>query len=100
MTIRLALMSAHYRQPLNWSASTIDESINLIKKFEKFFNDDSSINNSEDQSDELVDILSDDLNTPEAITYLSSVSKKAKTNKHDRKVFISSCNFLGFDFKK
>lgn len=99
MTIRLALMSAHYRQPLNWSASTIDESINLIKKFEKIFNDNSSINNSGDECDELVDILSDDLNTPEAMTYLSSVSKKAKANRHDKKAFISSCNFLGFDFK-
>ena len=32
-SIRLALLSAHYRQPLNWSDSTLIESNNLIKKF-------------------------------------------------------------------
>ena len=32
-TIRLALLSAHYRQPLNWTDSTIVEAGNLMKKF-------------------------------------------------------------------
>ena len=31
--LRLTLLSAHYRQPLNWSDSTITEANNLLKKF-------------------------------------------------------------------
>ena len=31
--LRLTLLSAHYRQPLNWTDSTIIEAGNLMKKF-------------------------------------------------------------------
>ncbi len=97
MTIRLALMSAHYRQPLNWTDNTIADSSNLVKKFQKIFSQ-SNLKSIEANNDELLSILSDDLNTPEAITYLSSLSKKAKINEVDKRSFISACNFLGLNF--
>ena len=98
MIIRLALMSAHYRQPLNWNSTTINDSSNLVKKFQKIYNKDISKDNTEDSNKELLAILADDLNTPEAITYLSLLSKNAKINLHDRKTFTSACNFLGLNF--
>ena len=97
MSIRLALMSAHYRQPLNWNDSTLEESNNLIKRFENIFHEDNFTNDEGGYCDELFDILADDLNTPEAIMYLSSLAKKAKTNQHDQKIFRLSCNFIGLD---
>ena len=73
--IRLALLSAHYRQPLNWTDSTIVEAGNLMKKFKALAKSDNyDVTNSNDSEKEIVDILSDDLNTPEALKYLSSLA--------------------------
>ena len=97
-SIRLALLSAHYRQPLNWSDSTLIESNNLIKKFSSlarsFVGD---INKYENLDDEIIDILSDDLNTPEAIKHLSELSKAAKTNQKDLVSLIVSAKFIGIN---
>ena len=97
-SIRLALLSAHYRQPLNWSDSTLIESNNLIKKFSSlarsFVGD---INKYENLDNEIIDILSDDLNTPEAIKHLSELSKAAKTNQKDLVSLIVSAKFIGIN---
>jgi cysteinyl-tRNA synthetase len=97
-SIRLALLSAHYRQPLNWSDSTLIESNNLIKKFSSlarsFVGD---INKYENLDNEIIDILSDDLNTPEAIKHLSELSKAAKTNQKDLASLIVSAKFIGIN---
>ena len=96
--IRLALLSAHYRQPLNWTDSTIVEAGNLMKKFKalaKSYNYD--VTNSNNSEKEIVNILSDDLNTPEAIKYLSSLAKSARKNKDDLKKLVISAKFIGLD---
>ena len=99
LTIRLALMSAHYRQPLNWTDNTVNDSSNLAKKFLNIYEHSDPIDDDENDN-ELLSILADDLNTPQAITYLSSLSKKAKLNPTDKRNFILSCNFLGLNFEK
>ena len=96
--IRLALLSAHYRQPLNWSDSTITEASNLIKKYKSLAKSAQYQEcKGKDADKEIVDILSDDLNTPEAIKYLSTIAKSAKKNKEDLSKLISSAQFLGLD---
>ena len=97
-SIRLALLSAHYRQPLNWSDSTLIESNNLIKKFSSlartYVGDLNKYNNLDN---EIIDILSDDLNTPEAIKHLSELAKAAKTNEKDLASLIVSSKFIGIN---
>ena len=97
-SIRLALLSAHYRQPLNWSDSTLIESNNLIKKFSSlarlFVGEINKYNNLDN---EIIDILSDDLNTPEAVKYLSKLSKTAKINQKDLASLIVSAKFIGIN---
>ena len=96
--IRLALLSAHYRQPLNWTDSTIVEAGNLMKKFKALAKSDNyHVTNSNNSEKEIVDILSDDLNTPEIIKYLSALAKNAKTNDKDMASLIASCNFIGLN---
>jgi cysteinyl-tRNA synthetase len=97
-TIRLALLSAHYRQPLNWTDSTIVEAGNLMKKFKALAKSGNFDTRNSDQTEkEIVDILSDDLNTPEAIKYLSSLAKSARKNKDDLKKLVISAKFIGLD---
>ncbi len=74
--VRLALLSSHYRQPLNWS----DELINNCKKtldswYELY------LENTDAIEDEDISSLNDDLNTPELISKIHDLAKK--TNKGD-----------------
>ncbi|MAR78529.1 MAG: cysteine--tRNA ligase [Gammaproteobacteria bacterium] len=96
-TIRLALISAHYRQPLNWMDSTVTEANNLVKKFTSLANSRQLDIGEYDEPSEAINILSDDLNTPEIIKYLSALAKNAKTNDKDMASLIASCNFIGLN---
>jgi len=98
-TIRLALLSAHYRQPLNWSDSTIKDAGNLLKKFKSIAKSDVNIDLSKDLENDITDILSDDLNTPEAIKFLSSLAKSAKHNKEDFAKLVLSAKFIGLNLQ-
>jgi cysteinyl-tRNA synthetase len=83
---------------LNWSDSTITEANNLLKKFIILAKSSPpEVELEQDCNTEIVDILSDDLNTPEAIKYLSSIAKSAKKNNNDLAKLISSTNFIGID---
>ncbi len=98
-TIRLALLSAHYRKPLNWSDSTIKDAGNLLKKFKSIAKSDVNIDLSKDLENDITDILSDDLNTPEAIKFLSSLAKSAKHNKEDFAKLVLSAKFIGLNLQ-
>ena len=55
------------------------------------------INEYENLDNDIIDILSDDLNTPEAIKHLSGLSKAAKTNQKDLASLIVSAKFIGIN---
>ena len=106
--IRLALLSAHYRQPLNWTDQTIIHAKNLYKKLvsavgptsERLFSSEAeTANMSFSQCTEIQDILSDDLNTPEVINYLSRLSKTARNNPDDKMKLSQSMKFIGLDLE-
>ena len=48
---------------------------------------------------EIQDILSDDLNTPEAINYLSRLVKNARNNAEDRMKLVQSMKFIGLSLE-
>jgi cysteinyl-tRNA synthetase len=72
--LRLALLSAHYRQPLNWSDSLIEQSKNMLDRLYGF------LRHSDPATCQMLDIedrmsgvyaaLLDDLNTPLALSEL------------------------------
>ena len=102
--IRLALISAHYRQPLKWSNELIDQSKKTLQNmysFLKEFEDDNL--NKVGPDAEFIDALSDDLNTPKAISIIHSMFKELKKSPKDinlRSRFIKSANFLGLLMSK
>jgi len=105
--LRLALMSAHYKQPLDWSDKLLGECKNTI---EKWYNVYLSIKTPSKIPDDILQPLYDDLNTPGYITNLHKLFDKANFgDDNDKKIFISACNFIGIlnqtkeewlDFKK
>ncbi len=91
--LRLALMSAHYKQPLDWNDKLLEDCQNTINKWYNVYVD--SKNNA-DISDEILQPLYDDLNTPGYIANLHKLYEKAlKGNDNDKAVFVSACQFIG-----
>ena len=91
--LRLALMSAHYRQPLDWNDKLLEECKNTINKWYNMFLDIKKVVNI---SDEITQPLYDDLNTPGYIANLHKLYDKAqKGSDGDKVLFISACKFVG-----
>ena len=91
--LRLALMSAHYKQPLDWSDKLLEESKNIIEKWYEVYLD---IKKPSKIPSEILLPLYDDLNTPGYIANLHLLYEKAnKGNNNDKEIFISACNFIG-----
>jgi cysteinyl-tRNA synthetase len=89
--LRLALISAHYKQPLDWSDKLLDDCQNTIDKWYNAY-----LPSSQDLEDEIIQPLYDDINTPGYIANLHKLYDKAnKGNDADKQIFNSACNFIG-----
>ena len=91
--LRLALISAHYRQPLDWNDKLLEES---QKTIDKWYNSYIELDKPKLISDDDLYPLYDDLNTPKYIANLHKLYDKSQSgNLEDKKVFVSACNFAG-----
>ena len=91
--LRLALISAHYRQGLDWNEKLISECEKTLSKWYSAYSD---VHKSTILPDELLDPLYDDLNTPGYIANLHSLYSKASTGTNeDKATFVKACNFIG-----
>ena len=89
--LRLALISAHYKQPLDWNDKLLEDCQNTIDKWYNVY-----LPSDEDLNDEIAQPLYDDINTPGYIANLHKLYEKAnKGNDQDKKIFNSACNFIG-----
>ena len=89
--IRLALMSTHYKQPLDWNDKLIDECQNTLDKWYRIYSPDIK---PVPVKEEILKPLYEDLNTPGYIANLHKLYEEA--NKGDNKeLFISACKFIG-----
>ncbi len=89
--IRLALISAHYKQPLDWNDKLLSDCENTLDKWYSVYSPDFKFVKV---PDEILKPLYQDLNTPGFIANLHNLFEKA--NKSDgRDLFLSACNFIG-----
>jgi len=102
--IRLSLMSSHYRQSLKWSDDLVDQSKKTLNTFYSFLEKYEGIDIMDiNVNEEILSSLSDDINTPKAISVLHSMFKDLKKdpdNNELRSSFIKSANFMGLLFSK
>ena len=91
--LRLALISSHYRQPLDWNEKLMDDCYKTIDKWyacyikpnKKVLIDD----------DDLMPLY-DDLNTPNYISNLHKLFDNAKDGDiNNKEKFVAACNFIG-----
>ena len=90
--IRLALLSSHYKQPLDWNEKLIKESQNTLDKwysqFEKI--------KPQELKDDVLKPLQEDINTPEYIAKLHSLFEESfKGSKTSKVKFLSACQQIG-----
>jgi len=91
-TLRMVLLSTHYRQPLNWSSKTIEQAQkNLDRLYRSIRKVDASLDrNQVEPSKYIIDALCDDLNTPEALGQLNILVNSLQDANEDQKVGIMS----------
>jgi len=105
--LRLALISAHYKQPLDWNDKLLIDCKNTIEKWYSVY---IPLKTPSKIPDDVLLPLYDDINTPGYIANLHRLFDRAVIgNDKDKKIFISACNFIGIlnqtkeewlDFKK
>lgn len=78
--LRYLLLSAHYRQPLDWSDETLARVQRTVDRVYGVIRDANEkygpLQAADSPSDEFMSALLDDLNTPEALAVLNSEAKK------------------------
>ena len=89
--IRLALLSTHYKQPLDWNENLIDESQNTLDKWYTQFEK----TNENDLDEDLLNPLLEDINTPGYISKLHLLYDKASKGDKTEKAFTAGCQLIG-----
>jgi cysteinyl-tRNA synthetase len=78
--LRYTLLSAHYRQPLDWTKDALHRSKKNLDRLYRTFLETKDVPDVELQpSRPLLDALQDDLNTPRALAELNELAKRAKS---------------------
>ena len=91
--LRLALMSSHYKQPLDWNEKLIHECQKIINKWYECY---VKVKKKVLIPEEFLAPLYDDLNTPGYIANIHKLYDKANNGKiEDKEIFTTACNFIG-----
>jgi len=95
--VRLALLSAHYSQPLDWNDKLLENQRSIVEKWYKLYDE-----TNDGLSSEIIETLLDDLNTPGFIAKIHELYKKAdRGDEKSKKFFNSACKLIGlFDLNR
>ncbi|NIK00977.1 cysteine--tRNA ligase [Xanthomonas cannabis] len=75
--LRLALLSAHYRQPLDWSEALIEDQVKRLDGLYGTLRGLQAVEAEPTIPEPIEDALNDDLNTPLALAVLAKLAKEA-----------------------
>ena len=84
--IRLALLSSHYRQGLDWNEKVIHQANKLINKLYEIKHDldDVTISDKNENNLDAISIIMNDLNTPGLITELNNIVKEYNSSESEK----------------
>ena len=77
--IRLALLSTHYRQALDWNDNVIHQAKKLLDKLYSLLNELNDVKESKEPDNDFIEILLDDLNTPGLMANINKLLKNAES---------------------
>ena len=94
--LRLAMLMTHYRQPIDWTARSLEEAQSALSDWKRITSEIEDFGGISIQPDESVAAaLLDDLNTPEAIRQLHEIARTAHKQPKFRETLYSNLVFLG-----
>jgi cysteinyl-tRNA synthetase len=104
-TIRLMLLSSHYRKPLDFNQKILDDSQKTLQKFHDILQicDLENVDFKNHKiSPIILEYLADDLNISKVLAVLHEQHKLLKNNQNTEKLqeYLANLNFLGFLDKK
>ncbi|WP_230474622.1 cysteine--tRNA ligase [Dyella monticola] len=85
--LRYALLSAHYRQPLDWSDALVEQSVRTLDRLYGTLRDMADVEaqaNDEHIPASITEALAEDLGTPRALAELSAYADSASVLNHQR----------------
>jgi cysteinyl-tRNA synthetase len=88
--VRLAMLRTHYRQPINWTQRGLEEAELALETWDQSIKQSKSTATEEDLRP-VLDALTDDLNTPQAIAEIYKLSRYSELD------FTRALSLLGFD---
>ena len=88
--VRLSLLSAQYKQPLDWNNELLSEQSKIIDKWYSMYSEEISENTPECFKD-----LLDDMNTPMYIAKLHELFQQSQNGDIGKKEFNKACRLIG-----
>src|SRR5690625_7781952 len=89
--MRLLLLSAHYRQPLDWSETALHQAQANLDRLYGLLRDHPPASEAETAPDEeIVTALEDDLNTPAALAALNVLGRRISDAAEDEKPLLAA----------
>ncbi|MFG1421454.1 cysteine--tRNA ligase [Roseixanthobacter liquoris] len=99
--LRLAMLSTHYRQPINWTRQGIGFAAKTLDKWYRIVGDEPAQREGEGENPfeaEIAERLGDDLNSPSAISHLhhlATVAEDVDTSSALKRRFKAAANLMG-----
>ena len=90
--LRLAMLSTHYRQPIDWTVDRLVQARGTLMEFADLVQGATA---SAEPLPEVVAALSDDLNTPSAMSIIHGIAKSAKRNPSSAADLKATLQFVG-----
>ena len=92
-TLRMALLSSHYRQPLNWNDKAIEQAQKVLNKLYRALKNAEEISIDYEKLNDkvpvnLIESLCDDLNTSRALADINEIAKKLSKEKNNDKKLV------------
>ncbi len=81
--LRMTMLSAHYRQPLDWSQNAIEQSKSYLDRLYNILKDIEDVEAQDGAAvpEEILEALGDDLNTPKVFAVMNTLAKNAAGKK-------------------
>ena len=76
--LRYVLLSAHYRQPLDWSERALEQAVSTLDRLYGLLDADHADLPRAEPDPAVIDALEDDLNTPTALAALNQIAREAQ----------------------
>src|ERR1700722_1934664 len=102
--IRYAMLQTHYRQPINWTGARLEEARHEIGAWAAMYSGSDAHQDYQQRkftktppqpTSGLISALEDDLNTPNAVTFLRKQFSEKSSTEGLTKEFFQNCEFLG-----